>query len=78
MRIRRNPASALGSQRLQLRNQRALFIEQVFWSIAAQPTLDEFEALLVRNRIEDWHLVSAPEIFDLMSIHFFRTGPSLG
>src|SRR6266700_2259370 len=77
MRIGTHPATAGWRQLLQFGNEAAVCVEKFFRLITPHPSFEQFEVLGIAARISDWHLMGAPETFDLQTIDFLRSAPAL-
>ncbi len=78
VRIRAHATVALGRQFGQFRFQAALFIEELFGSVAPQPVFQELEVFGMCGRVGERHLVRPEGAFDRQAIDYLRSGPALG
>ena len=78
VRIGGNAARAGRGKFLQFGDEGALGVEEFFGFVAAHPVFHDFQALRIGHGIENGNLVSAPEIFHLVAVDFFWSGPSFG
>ena len=77
MRIGAHAAIAFGHKRLQLRDELPGRIERFFRRIASHPCFEQLQMRGVFLGMGDWHLMRAPEAFDLEPIDLLRTRPAL-
>src|SRR5689334_19801594 len=78
MRVGAHAAAAPGRARLELRDERARFVEQFIWLVTLEPALELLEVGWVVVQAGEGDLVGPPEPFLLMPIDFLRPRPSLG
>ncbi len=78
MRARAHPQLAVGRQRGQLRQRRAVGVEQLLRPVGAHPRLQRGEVVRALGESGERHLVRAERPLDLHAVDLCRPGPALG
>ena len=77
VRIGAHASCALRRERLQLRNQPSLVVEQLVRAIAAQPFFELLQMAGILVHAGERYLMRAPEAFHLVAVHLLGAGPAL-
>ncbi|MGY4434738.1 hypothetical protein ACVWWO_007215 [Bradyrhizobium sp. F1.13.1] len=77
VRIGAHAAIAFGRERLELGNQSAVGVEQIFRLVAAHPVFENLQMRRILAAVRDRHLMRPPKTFDLLAVDFLGAGPAL-
>ena len=78
VRVGAHPAIAPRRQLGELRDERAVLVEQLLGPVAAQPGLEQGQVGRVRPDLGERHLVRSPGPLDREPVDLLRAGPALG